>query len=56
MEEDKLIFYYNDSPVKKHTLGEISDAVAKMALEKVFAAQQSVHLTLCGLWLFLDGS
>lgn len=35
----------------KQTLGEISDAVAKMAIEKVNAAQHRMHLTAFGVGL-----
>lgn len=51
MDDDEVVFAVNESPIKRHTLGEISDAVAKMALEKVNAAQHRIHLTAFGVGL-----
>ncbi len=45
MGEDRLIVDYENKQVKRQTLGDISDAVAKMALQKVNAAQHRMHLT-----------
>lgn len=45
MDKDKVEFVFDESPIKKHTLGEISDTVAKMALRQVIATQQSVQRT-----------
>jgi hypothetical protein len=45
---DTLVF--DDNKNVKRTLGEISDAVAEMALEKVCAAQQSIYLIALWCW------